>query len=261
MSGSRRYLVVTTGRNCIDRVDRCLTSIAAQRGVDVRCVVVDDASDGDHADQPNRVADLCNLHGFRFIAHDERVGAMGSQWEAWHELEPEAADVVVWVDLDDRLAHDRALERVEVEYAAGARVTYGSYRPEPESATCPAVTVYPDDIVRRRAFRAFARRGGGLRYNHLRTVSWWALRQIGADQLRGPDGEWYRSGPDCAVMIPALELAGRRHAVIPDVLYIYTSDNPYSEWRRWPEQVNADHRHVLGRRPLGPIENRRSRAR
>jgi hypothetical protein len=49
-------------------------------------------------------------------------------------------------------------------------------------------------------------------------------------------------------MIPALELAGPRHMCITEVLYCYTADNPASEWRRWPDRVNADHATIL-RRP------------
>lgn len=243
----RTYCVVTTGRNCSAQVAACLGSIAEQRDVSVRCCVVDDASDGDHAHQPGLVADLCSEHGFEFIRHDDVVGAMGSQWEAWHALAPGPDDVVVWVDLDDRLAYDGALARVDVEYEAGALLTYGSYRPDPPSETCPPVVAYPEVVVRRRAFRQHMRRGGIL-FNHLRTVSWDALRRIPEAYLRGPDGAWYRAGPDSAVMISALEIVGARHAVIEDVLYIYTSDNPLSEWRRWPEEVNAAHRHQ-SRRP------------
>lgn len=242
------FLVVTTGRNCAPEwVDECLASIAGQRDVPVRAVVVDDASDEPRVTE--HVAARCEEYGFGFISHPEPLGAMASQWEAWHALEPGRSDVVVWVDLDDQLAHPRALRRVARAYRAGAMLTYGSYQPVPESVTCPPVRPYPRQVVRERSFRAYALRGGGLRYNHLRTVSGEIISQLTEDDCRDREGRWFRSGPDCAVMIPALELAGARHAVLTEVLYLYRSDNPYSEWRRWPGQVNEDHRDVLTREP------------
>lgn len=246
--------VVCVGRNCEPWALASMQSIADQQRDDVRVYVIDDASTDGTADL---VIPFCADHGWKHRVNPEPLGAMRNQWDAWHGLDLVDGDVVVWVDLDDRLAHPRVLDVVDARYADGALVTYGSYQPVPASDTCPPVRAYPDEIIRRNHIRRFARSGGGLRYNHLRTVSWQILRRIDSRDCQTRAGEWLPSGPDCAVMIPALELAGSRHVVIDEVLYLYTSDNPSSEWRRWPGQVNADHRDILSRMPKPPITRRK----
>lgn len=249
-----RFGVVCVGKNCAPWAQRCLQSIADQQHHDVDVFIIDDAStDG----TGELVAPIAASNGWKFQSNPVSVGAMRNQWDAWHGLGLAAADVVVWVDLDDALAHPEVLDTVAARYDSGALLTYGSYLPVPASDTCPPVTAYPDAIVQRNTIRQFARRGGGLRYNHLRTVQWSVLSHLTARDCQDRRGRWFQSGPDCAVMIPALEMVGRRHAVIDEVLYLYTSDNPTSEWRRWPGQVNTDHRDILSRPPKRPLQVRR----
>lgn len=247
-----RFLIVCVGRNCEPWALRSMQSIAEQRHHDVDVFVIDDAStDG----TGEIVADFCTDAGWRYRINDESVGAMRNQYDAWTGLDGRPGDVVVWVDLDDRLAHPDALEVVAQRYVDGALLTYGSYAPDPPSATCPSVLAYPQQVVRRGLVRQFTLRNG-IRFNHLRTVSWDVMRHISVKDCQTRKGEWFKAGPDCAVMIPALELAGTRHAVIDEVLYLYTSDNEFSEWRRWPTEVNVAHRDVLTRQPRRALARR-----
>lgn len=253
------YLIVMTGRNCAPWAQRALESVARQHG-DFRVHVTDDASDDA---TPEIVTEFCR-HDDRFtptLITGSPNGTMRNQYEAWNALQPDDGDVIVWVDLDDRLYRDNdTFAILDREYDAGALVTYGSYIPDPPSDTCPRVFPYPPDIRDAGLIRTYTRkRIGGIRFNHLRTVSWTVLQRIPAGVLQDRARRWFTSGPDFAVMIPAIELAGQHTHFIPEILYAYTSDNPYSEWRRWNTNVNKAHQTVLGHRAYRPLDRQATR--
>lgn len=239
------YLLVVVGRNCEPWAEACLQSIAAQHQRPFRVCVVDDAStDG----TPAIVEHFAQEHGWTYQLNYERLGAMRNQYEAWHALDGQPGDVVVWCDLDDRLAHPNVLNILERHYRRGALLTYGNYRPDPPDPGCPPVARYPASVIGAGTYRWYSSRGHIL-YNHLRTVSWDILAQLGEDDFRDDAGDWWTTGPDAAVMLPALELAGRAHAVIGEVLYVYTSNADHAEWRTVPETVRANHRQMFARPP------------
>lgn len=246
------FLIVVTGRNCEPWAKACLDSIASQTlNHRMRVCVVDDASNDRTWDIVAGYAPLADV-GWRFHHRPRPVGAMRNQWDAWRELAPADDDVVVWVDLDDRLAHDRVLETVERAYLDGALVTYGSYRSEPHAATCHQAAAYPVDVLtdgQGLRWHIVHTRGAGIRFNHLRTVSGRVMAHIEKADLVGPRGDFWETGADAAVMTPAIELAAERTVVLPDVLYVYTSDNPMSDWRRNTRLVQRNHHEMFARPP------------
>jgi hypothetical protein len=232
-------LAVVVGRNCAQWVNRCLESLHKQYDVPLEVFVVDDASDDGQT--PSAVAGLCEDYGFGYQLNHDRLGAMANQWHAWHAMGPEGDDIVVWVDLDDRLNSRHALSIVRSCYLRGALVTYGSYLTDPFDEKCPAVRLYPEDAYD--DLRGFVRRHG-FWFNHLRTVSWKILRHLDELDCRDNDGEWWTTGCDAAVMLPALEMAGpNRVAMIQDPLYVRQSDERLAPVaRRSPPEPPGDPR-------------------
>lgn len=221
-----RFLVVAVGRNCPGAAQHCLESIDVQDDPSWDLAVVDDASDtGLELD-----AVFDRFAWSVAVTNRERRYALANQVRAWQELEPEDEDVVVFVDLDDRLARPDALSIVRRAYDRGALMTYGSYRPvpadHPDARTCRPARPYPPDVVRTRGYRREVQW-----FNHLRTVSWSVLKHLTEEDLRNDEGNYWRAVTDRAVMFPSLELAGHRAAVVPEVLYEYTCDSPDAVWR------------------------------
>jgi hypothetical protein len=64
------------------------------------------------------------------------------------------------------------------------------------------------------------------------------------------DGQWFPAGTDSAIMIPALEQAGERHDLIPEVLYQYNSENPNSDWRVHLKEIRKVDERIY---KLGPV--------
>lgn len=253
-----RMLVVCVGRNCAPFALASLESIAAQSYRNMRVAVVDDASDDGTADV---VESFCaGRPGWVHQCNTSRVGAMTNQHTAWSSLDPSDDDVVVWCDLDDRLTGPDVLQRLSAVYGRrGVWLTYGNYAPGHSHDgpcddrcscwTCPPVRPYPRQVLLRGRLRQYIRAGGGFRYNHLRTVQYRLLRRLTVEDMQDDDGNWWTSGPDAAVMIPCLEMAGTRHRVLTDVLLRYTADNPQSEWRTIVDTVRTNHAQMLARDP------------
>lgn len=223
-----RFKIVMTGRGHPDWAREALDSVAAQLEAEDRFDVcmVDDAS----TDLFEMLAEYGDRYGWMFLRRDERSYALSNQVYAWENLQPEPEDVIVWVDLDDRLAVPDALRTVRDYYQQGALLTYGSYRPFPSShpnaSSCRPAQPYDPYVVATRAYR-----GTIQWFNHLRTCSWKILSQISDEELRRSDGRYFQANTDRAVMFPALELAGERAAFIPEVLYEYRCDSEDAVWK------------------------------
>ena len=147
-----RFLFVSVSRNAAPWIERSLMSIATQQtDHEFTACIIDDAST-DGADLI--IKRVCEERGWPYFLNEERHGALRNQCFAIDALEPEPDDVIVIVDGDDRLAHDKVIERLWKEYRdPEVLLTYGSYKSEPHSPTCSPALPYPPEVIRDRSFR------------------------------------------------------------------------------------------------------------
>ncbi len=141
-------------------------------------------------------------------------------WSVIHGLDP--ATVVLSVDGDDWLAHDRVVEQILARYDQGAWMTWGNYAIWQHDAITPAPPD-ADDVTNRRMCRKlpwFA--------SHLKTYRAGLFQQILVSDLRDTDGYWITECTDLATMWPMLEMADDRGRHIQDILYVYNHTNPRS---------------------------------
>jgi glycosyltransferase involved in cell wall biosynthesis len=251
-----RFKVVITGWNCARFVNRCLNSVARQTDSAFDVCVVDDASDGPEQAAIMRTA--CAAHGWRFIGNRRRRGALRNQYEAVHVLDPAPEDVVVFVDADDRLAHDDVLRRLRSYYECyEPLMTYGSYRCDPSDHEVTPAMNFPVDVVAANGYRRFSARDDpdAIWFNHLRTVTFGLFERLRpAEDFTFPDGSWLMACCDTAVMVPCLELAAGRHLLIPEVLYVYTRNNPMSDCRIGQHEIERAHHRIFHEmRPKDPL--------
>jgi glycosyltransferase involved in cell wall biosynthesis len=244
-----RFQVVVTQRNGEYFLSRCLASIAAQTDPNVDVCVVDDAS----TDGSLPVIDkFAAREAWKVISNETQVGAMHNQWKAIQFLDPTDEDVIVWVDGDDRLASPDSLAILRREYDDDTLMTYGNYRPDPPSDTCPPALPYPPEVVAANEVRKHTLEEGVL-YNHLRTVKYGIFAHLSEEDFQFDDGTWFPTTPDVAVMIPCMELAGDRVKVLEAELLIYTSDSPDAEWRSRPDDAVRVGEYVLAQNPKEPV--------
>lgn len=241
-----RFKIVTAVWNAGPFFERYVNSVAEQDYPAYDVFVVDDHSTDGTA---QRVADAATEHGWGYQLNVENRGALYNQVTAIRSMDCKPEDVLVFVDGDDRLAHRDVLQRLAHYYEDGTKLTYGQYRPDPQSATCSLAGAFPPGIIENRSFREVSANRGGIWWNHLRTFKYELFAQLTDDDFLDAEGGWYKTATDAALMYPCLELAAPHIKFIDEVLYVYTSDNGISDWRRWPRQCDRDHMHILGKRP------------
>lgn len=240
-----RFVFIVAAWQAEPWIETCLQSIHAQTIQTYDVCVVDDVSTDRTADIARAFCERTKRGGeWVFWANRTKKWALRNQVEMIRHMDRgNPADVIVFVDGDDRLAHDHVLETLAREYADGTLLTYGSYRPDPPSETCHPACRYPADVVKARSYRSYP----GIEWNHLRTFRYLLFNQLDDSDFRDEYGEWMNSTTDTAMMTPCLELAGDRFKFIEEPLLIYNSANPLADWRTRADQVDADHHHVFNR--------------
>lgn len=240
------FKIISTGWHAGPWIKGCVESIEIQEYDDYDVCIVDDASGDDATSQ--FIVDKCTERGWKYILREQHMGATKNQHDGIHLMDPDPEDVIVWLDSDDRFAHANVLNRLVHYYTVtGAKMTYGSYRPEPPSSTCQMASPIPDYLLLSGDYRAAALNGEGIFWNHLRTVKFELYGQLTEDDFKDRYGNWTQSATDAVTMYPCMEMAQGAICYIPEVLLIYNSENPLSDWRRQPGQVDADHTWVLTR--------------
>lgn len=240
------YKIITAVYNAGPFFEKYVASIEEQHHLDYQVVIVDDVSTDGTA---SKVAEACTRNGWHGILQSEHRGALYNQVEGIRALDCEPDDVLVFVDGDDRLAHSQVLHRLDHYYQDGAKLTYGQYESRPFSPTCTLTAEFPQEIVEDRKFRKVAAETGYVYWNHLRTFKYEIFAQLTDDDFKDSNGDWYQTAADAALMYPCLELAAPDIVFIPELLYLYSSDNMISDWRSRPRQGDRDHHHILGRTP------------
>src|SRR5690606_2156426 len=157
--------VVVASYNCMKWLPRCLESIASQDYLNYDVWVTDDGSDGDQ--QASYIEKFCKGLGWGYNINEKNTGALYSQVHAIRSLNPEAGDVVVYVDGDDRLAHDRVFDVLNRHYKSGVLMTYGGYTTDPPDPRCPKPKRYPKECEESNDYRRAHH--WGILFNHLRT--------------------------------------------------------------------------------------------
>jgi len=254
-----RFKILMPGWNCFPYLDRSLRSVAGQRDEAFDVCVVDDASPDPR--QPEFVAEFCRQQGWLYVLNDRRRGALYNLYHAAQLLDPVPEDVIVFVDADDRLIHPHVLAQLRWYYEKyQPLITYGSYRCDPPDDNVTPALNFPDWVIDANAYRAFSARDDpdAIWFNHLRTMRFEIFNLLDpVSDFTFDDSQWFMACYDTAIMVPSFELAGGRHLMIPEALYLYTRDNPLSDCRVSTAEVEAAHKAIFARPPkaaLGPID-------
>lgn len=243
-------------------LDECLKSIVAQEDP-FWLIVADDASTDplvtDVIDRArgHLVERQTARRPITVIRRSHNVGAVRNITEAIRSVRMKPEDVVLIVDGDDRLAHGDVIRRLREVYA-GTEVDfcYGSYRPDGDCPDCPPAEPIPLEVLLSGGIRSFTDTYGQL-FNHPISFRRRLFDQIADDDLK-MDGEWMRYAYDRVLGLPLLELAGDRVMFLPDVLYVYTADQPESVAVAHRDETDAENNYVtrLPQRydPMPPLE-------
>ena len=241
-----KFQIIVSSYNSLKWLPKTLQSIDSQKYGNYEVCVVDDGSD-DPA-QAEYIKSFCESgENWHFIINEKNMGAAYSQYHAIHSLSPDDEDIIVWLDGDDWFANPNVLGFLNDIYEnEKPLLTYGSYQPYPASKTCAPARPYPRDTVLNNSYRMDVAKTGFL-FNHLRTVKFKLFKQLDETNFTWPNGEWFSCCVDTAAMLPCLEMANGNYRFIKEILCIYNSENPVSDWRVRAKEIHTTHDYIINK--------------
>lgn len=220
-------VVVIPSYNNKNWVYQNLTSVLTQDYSSYRIIYIDDASTDGTADEVEKclAADKSIESKFTLVRNSFRKGGLSNLYDAVAACADE--EIVLILDGDDWFASSWVLKTVNAVYSTQeVWLTHGTMLEYPRYTLGWSKPI-PDEIINHNAFRAYRCP------SHLKTFYAWLFKKIKVEDLKHK-GEFFAMTWDQAIMFPMIEMAGKRHAFISEVLYIYNMTNPIND-----NKVNA----------------------
>jgi glycosyltransferase involved in cell wall biosynthesis len=219
----KSMVIIIPSYNNIAWYEGNLNSACFQEYDNYRIIYIDDASTDGTGDAVQAYIEQHQLADrVTFIRNTTNKGALANIYYA--VLSCNNTDIIVLLDGDDRLMHNRVLQIVNEAYADEVWLTYGQFQGDPDGVMGCCAPM-PAHVIASNSFRRHA-----WVTSHLRTFYAKLFKNIKAEDMIA-DNEFMRVAWDLAFMIPMLEMAGERIRFIPDVLYLYNKRNPISDFR------------------------------
>lgn len=224
------FTIVSTVFNAERWVGKCIESVRRQTFRNYSHIIVNARSD----DKTGAIADseAENDSQLTVIHNEIRQEALENCWAIWKDLPDD--EVIIWLDGDDWLAHDAALEVIaNAYYDPNVWLTYGQF-------------MFSDGEV---GFAAPYPPGANVRFmdwraTHLKTFRAGLVKKllqpgnISPSCLLRPNASWIYLAIDKAVMWPLLEMAGEHYRCIYQVVSVYNFQ------ASWAAQRKPEHRQV-----------------
>jgi glycosyltransferase involved in cell wall biosynthesis len=226
------FVIITPSFNNTKWCEKNLASVFEQTYDNYRLIYIDDCSTDGTADKVKEIiARFGKADKVQLIRNEVNKGAMENFYHAVHSCSDQ--EIVVCLDGDDWLAHDKVLERLNEFYAnPDVWLAYGGYREYPSYSKGVYSKQLPPQVINNNKFREYS-----FSTSHIRTFYAGLFKQIKSQDL-SKDGRFVQTSCDVAMMIPMLEMAGNKIFYIKkDILYIYNHSNPLNDdVKRWDNQ-------------------------
>lgn len=248
------FVIVTPSFNNAKWCEKNLSSVFEQTYSNYRLIYIDDCSTDGTADKVEEiVAKSGKQNHVQLIRNKSNKGAMENFYQAIHLCSDQ--EIVVCLDGDDWLAHDKVLERLNEIYAnPNVWLAYGGYMEYPTYKKGDYSKPFPIKIIKKNQFRKHP-----WSASHIRTFYAGLFKKVRVqDFLR--NNSFLKVSCDVAMMLPMLEMAGDKIGFIPrkDVLYIYNHANPLNDdVMRWKLQQEAEKyiRSLTKYKPLSSLDS------
>ena len=221
------FVFVVTCRNYAEWIEACLDSIAAQDHPSLGLVIADDASEDGSAELIEAwLARTPRFARSLFVRASNRGGKALRVVELMRELRG-SRGVAAFLDGDDRLIHDQAARRMQIEFDRGADVAWSNFvyknaPARPSAAPWPAARVgisgdLTDDFDPYR---------DPYRTSHLFCFRRELFEKIDEANFCDEQGAWFMRGCDQCFTLPLVYLAEQR-AFVPEFFVEYNNDTPW----------------------------------
>lgn len=217
-----KFIVIVPVYNAEKYIEKCLESVLFQDYKNYSLVVIDDCSTDNTC---NILQKIRKEYVFELIRNIVRLRSPLANFIKGIELcSKDKEDIIVTVDGDDYLADCYVLSYLNDIYQNDdIYMTYGQYEP-----LSGAYNHFCKPIPDTRIYR----KSGQWLTSALRTVKRKLFDKINKDDLKTPDGEYYKASGDSAYVYPLIEMAGKKHIKFIDkILYMYNDIYPGNEMK------------------------------
>lgn len=245
-----RFVIVIPAYNALEFCRKNVLSAIEQRYTNFRIHYIDDSStDGSFDAVKSLIAYANPKISFTFQSNEKNQGALKSLYDAIHNFADD--EIVVSLDGDDWLAHDRVLQILNAAYFQNDTwMTYGQYIECP-SYTLGSCRALPKQLLT--PSQSHKIRKYPWVTSHLRTFYAGLFKKIRLEDLIW-DGELARVSWDFAMMLPMLEMALEKAKFISDILHVYNNDQPLNDHKLRPKaQQDAEH-YFRSLKPYKPLK-------
>ncbi len=214
----RSFVIVTASYNNEEWASKYLESVFFQDYKNFRVIYYDDGSTDKTLKIVTEFVRRHHVNGKISIIHNaNRVGPHENYYKMIHSCKD--SEIIVIVDGDDWLAHDKVLSRLATVYNnPSVWLTYGQFETYPSGKRGFARQI-PQKVIEQNNIRSYP-----WVTTHLRTFYAWLYKLIRQEDLIF-DGKFIRRCGDVAIMLPMVEMAGFHSKFISDILLIYNRAN------------------------------------
>jgi len=220
-----KFKIVVPSFNSVAWIGKTLDSIAFQTDKNFDVCVIDDGSTV--KGQKEIIQSYAQKYGWLTHFHEKNEGVLYGIVHAIPDLQCEDEDVILVIDGDDWLLHERVFETLRKVYDAhDPLLTWGRCELYPPHA--PPVYYgqpVPEFVLTQKLCRQFP-----FVFWQLRSFKYKIWKYLLDADLRDHDGEYFRTQQDKAIMFPLLEMAGTRAFYVDEPLYVYNIGNPLNDF-------------------------------
>lgn len=186
-------------------------------------IIIDCATDATEELLQSYIAEQHLEDKVTIIVNTKNQGALANIYYAATTCQPHK--IIGLLDGDDWLKDDNVLEYLSELYERkDIWLTFGQYElwPENRIGHCRP---FSKNTIKDNSFR-----DTGMVPSHFRTFYAWLFQLIDIKDLMYK-GAFYPVTWDMAIMYPLIEMAGKHHRCISEVLYVYNIQNPLNDFK------------------------------
>jgi len=194
-------------------LEKNLSSILNQEYKNFRVIIIDDNSNDGTGEAIQEYITNNNITNIKLYRNKTRNLQLSNTYRAVQSCKSD--EIIVILDGDDWLAHNKVLNRLNEEYEKGAWLTYGQYITHPYGKIGHCQQLNEGIPARKQDWVT----------SHLRTFYAGLFKRIKLEDLLYK-GKFFPCCADFAAMLPMAEMAQNKAVFIPDILYTYNRNNP-----------------------------------
>ena len=244
MNNITQFLIVSSGYNCENQVEKCFNSIIKQTYPHFKAVLVDDGSTDTTALKLSSVEKIDSR--ITTFSYKQNTGAAYRRFKAITESDCDEETVIILLGLDDELKPD-ALAVISQQYKMGKWMTYGNWHNQ-RRKPCTVQLEFDEETHRERSYRKVKYRSTAPN-----TFKKFLFDRIPAEDFQ-LNGKWIDTTTESELMFSCLEMCGKdRIGIIKQPIYLYNESLPNGTLNRLGREYKYKVLAEIIERPKKPL--------